>query len=288
MHGALFTAWVLLFIVQTALISSRRVAVHRRLGVAGAVLAAAMVVAGASIAIVTAARGSAPPGMTAVAFLVIPLFDLVLFAGFVSAALVMRRNKEAHKRLMLLAYVSIITAAIARLPGVLPLGPPAFFGLSLLFVIAGVVYATPSRAARVRRAYLWGGAIIVISIPLRLAIATTGAWQAFAKLLIGFSVIPDSRQDQELSHRGGVRGVDEGEPRARDRNLAEDPQEGFGPSDGDDRAGARRRVCWGWIDGIRKSFDAQSFLQRYTPRRTRSIWSQINRDHVARLMTAGA
>ena len=46
-------------------------------------------------------------------------------------------------------------------------------------------------------------------------------------------------------------------------------------------------LCWGWIDGIRKSFDDRSFLQRYTPRRPRSIWSQINRDHVARLITAG-
>src|SRR5215510_13488059 len=46
-------------------------------------------------------------------------------------------------------------------------------------------------------------------------------------------------------------------------------------------------LCWGWIDGIRKSFDQQSFLQRYTPRRARSIWSQINRDHVARLVAAG-
>jgi uncharacterized protein YdeI (YjbR/CyaY-like superfamily) len=46
-------------------------------------------------------------------------------------------------------------------------------------------------------------------------------------------------------------------------------------------------LCWGWIDGIRKSFDDQSFLQRYSPRRPRSIWSQINRDHVARLTAAG-
>ena len=46
-------------------------------------------------------------------------------------------------------------------------------------------------------------------------------------------------------------------------------------------------LCWGWIDGIRKAFDQQSFLQRYTPRRARSIWSQINRDHVARLIAAG-
>ncbi len=46
-------------------------------------------------------------------------------------------------------------------------------------------------------------------------------------------------------------------------------------------------LCWGWIDGIRKSFDAQSFLQRYTPRRARSIWSQVNREHIARLTAAG-
>ena len=42
-------------------------------------------------------------------------------------------------------------------------------------------------------------------------------------------------------------------------------------------------LCWGWIDGIRKALDHESFLQRYSPRRSRSMWSQINRDHVARL-----
>jgi uncharacterized protein YdeI (YjbR/CyaY-like superfamily) len=46
-------------------------------------------------------------------------------------------------------------------------------------------------------------------------------------------------------------------------------------------------LCWGWIDGIRKSLDERSFLQRYTPRRAKSLWSQINRDHVARLVKAG-
>jgi uncharacterized protein YdeI (YjbR/CyaY-like superfamily) len=46
-------------------------------------------------------------------------------------------------------------------------------------------------------------------------------------------------------------------------------------------------LCWGWIDGQRKSFDEQSFLQRYCPRKARSTWSQINRDHVARLTEAG-
>ena len=46
-------------------------------------------------------------------------------------------------------------------------------------------------------------------------------------------------------------------------------------------------LCWGWIDGLRKSFDDEAFLQRFTPRRPKSIWSQVNRDHVARLTKAG-
>jgi uncharacterized protein YdeI (YjbR/CyaY-like superfamily) len=46
-------------------------------------------------------------------------------------------------------------------------------------------------------------------------------------------------------------------------------------------------LCWGWIDGIRKALDDDSFLQRYTPRRPKSTWSQVNRDNVARLIAAG-
>lgn len=46
-------------------------------------------------------------------------------------------------------------------------------------------------------------------------------------------------------------------------------------------------LCWGWIDAIRKSLDDRSFLQRYTPRGPKSRWSQINRDHIARLTEAG-
>ena len=46
-------------------------------------------------------------------------------------------------------------------------------------------------------------------------------------------------------------------------------------------------LCWGWIDGLRKSLDEESFLQRYSPRRPKSAWSQINRDHIARLTASG-
>ena len=179
-HAALFTCWALLFIVQTALVSARRVAVHRRLGVAGGVLAAAMVVVGTALAIAAAARGAAPPGVDPLAFLAMPLFDMVLFTSFVTTALVLRRDKETHKRLMLMSYVSIVVAAIARVPGVLVLGPPGFTGLASLFVVAGGTYDLLSRG-RVHRAWLWGGAIFLVSMPVRLFLSGTAGWRAFAE-----------------------------------------------------------------------------------------------------------
>jgi uncharacterized protein YdeI (YjbR/CyaY-like superfamily) len=46
-------------------------------------------------------------------------------------------------------------------------------------------------------------------------------------------------------------------------------------------------LCWGWIDGIKKSYDEQAYLQRITPRKARSIWSKRNREHVERLINEG-
>jgi hypothetical protein len=183
-HGALFTGWVLLFIVQTALIAAHRVKLHQRLGIVGVVLAGAMVMVGVSTAIAGAAAGSAPPGVDPLAFLVVPFFDMLLFAGFIIGAVVLRRNKEAHKRLMLLAYISIVVAAVARVPGVLPFGPLVFFGLAFVFLAFGVLYDVFSRR-RVHKAYIWGGSILVLSVPLRLAISGTEAWRRFAELLVG-------------------------------------------------------------------------------------------------------
>lgn len=182
LHAILFSGWVLLFIVQTALVASHRVAVHRRLGIFGALLAAAMVVVGTRAAIAAAARGSAPPGADPLAFLAIPLADMVLFPIFVGAALWQRRQKETHKRLMLLAYISIIAAAVARLPGLLPLGPLVFFGLAFVFLFLGVIYDLLTRR-RVHAVYLWGGALLVVSVPLRLMISGTAAWRSFAEFL---------------------------------------------------------------------------------------------------------
>lgn len=183
-HGTVFSAWVLLFVLQTSLVATKRVALHRKMGVAGAVLAAAMVTVGVPTAIASAAAGRGAPGADPMEFLVVPIVDMLLFPAFVVAALLWRRDREAHKRLMLLAYLSIITAAIARLPGIITLGPPVFFGLTLLFVVVGMIYDYASRG-RVHPVYIWGGAILALSVPVRLAIAGTAAWRAVAEFLVG-------------------------------------------------------------------------------------------------------
>jgi hypothetical protein len=184
LHAALFTTWVLLFVVQTSLVAAHRVAVHRRLGIAVATLAVLMIGVGTATALQLALHGGAPPGVDPLAFLAVPLGDMVVFALLLTAALSLRRNKQAHKRLMLLAYTAILVAAVARFPGVLPLGPLWFFGLTFLPVLAlGVSYDLLTRR-RVHPAYLWGGALLILSVPVRLAISTTQAWHSLASKLI--------------------------------------------------------------------------------------------------------
>ena len=179
-HGLLFSMWVLLFVAQTALIASRNIALHRRMGFAGVALAASMVGVGLTTAFSAAKRGSALPGLDAATSLVVPVFDIALFAGFVIAAVWRRREKDAHKRLMLLAYCAIFPAAVGRLPGVAALGPLGVFGLAFLPVVLGAVYDRWSRG-RVSSVYWWGIAVLYLSIPARLAVAATPPWRAFAE-----------------------------------------------------------------------------------------------------------
>jgi len=183
-HGLLFTGWVLLFIAQTSLVAQHNVHLHRRLGVVGAALAGLMIVVGTVTALRSAARGGGPAGIEPLSFLIVPLTDMVLFGGFVGLALRLRRNREAHKRLMLLAYVSIMAAAVGRLPLVAALGQPlVVLGLALTFLFAGVVYDLVTRR-RVHPVYLRGGALVVASVPLRLLVSQTTAWKAFAAALV--------------------------------------------------------------------------------------------------------
>jgi len=182
LHGFLFSAWIVLFVVQTRLIAGRRLALHRRLGVAGAVLAMATIAVGFSAAVDAARRGAAPPGVPPLSFLAIPVADLVVFAAFVATGLALRRRPDVHRRLMLMATVSILTPAVARLPGILAAGPLAFFALTDLFVVACLIYDRFTRG-RVHPAFWWGGAFLLASQVGRLAVSGTGAWLSVAAWL---------------------------------------------------------------------------------------------------------
>ena len=180
LHGFVFSIWVVFFVVQTALVFTRRTPVHRRLGVFGGVWAAVMLVVGYLAAVASVRRGFSPPGgPPPLVFFAIPISDLVVFAVFVVLALYLRRQSPIHKRLMMLATLSILTAAIARLPYVLPLGPLAFFGLTDLLVVACLVNDRLVRG-RVHPAFLWGGLFLIASQAGRLVVGGTAAWLAFA------------------------------------------------------------------------------------------------------------
>jgi hypothetical protein len=180
-HGALFTTWVLFFVAQTALVASGRTYLHRRMGVAGAVLAALVVIVGTTVAILRVRTGISPiPGVPPLAFLAIPFFDMLVFAILVSTAIYLRRRLETHKRLMTLSMITLLPAPIARMSFLpLPPGPPTFFALADLFIIALLVYDLVTRR-KIHPATIWGGLLVVASQPLRLIIAGTPAWLAFA------------------------------------------------------------------------------------------------------------
>jgi uncharacterized membrane protein YozB (DUF420 family) len=181
LHGIVFTAWILLLVAQTGLVTAGRTDLHRRLGLAAFGLVPVMVVVGATTAIVRAKEGFSPPGgPPPLVFLVIPFFDIVVFGTLAGAAIRLRRRPEAHKRLMLLATIALLAAPIARLSlQVLRYGPPAFFGLADLFVVACLVYDMVSRR-RVQPATAWGAALVVASQPFRLWLGGTTAWLTFA------------------------------------------------------------------------------------------------------------
>lgn len=181
LHGLIMTTWVVLFVTQVSLVATRRTKMHQRLGVAGGILAALVVIVGVLTARAAAARGAAPPGVGALQFLVVPLGDMVVFAILIGTALYFRRKLETHKRLMLIGVVSLLTPAIARIPlsFIETGGPVVFFGLSDLCLLACVVVDT-YKNRKLHPVFVWGTLLIIVSQPLRIMLAGTDAWMRFA------------------------------------------------------------------------------------------------------------
>ena len=184
LHGIVMTAWVLLFITQISLAATRRTRLHQRLGIAGGVLAALVVIVGVLTALSAAARGHSP-GPPALSFLIVPLGDMFIFSVLITLALYFRRKLQVHKRLMLLAAINLLTPAIARIPlsFITNGGPLAFFGLTDLVLLSFVAYDT-FKHRRLHPVFLWGSIFLIAMQPLRLLLAGTSVWMNFAAALV--------------------------------------------------------------------------------------------------------
>ncbi len=188
-HGLTMSAWVLLFIVQVRLISEKSIRLHQRLGYAGIGLAALVILTGIPVAIRAAKYGSvsAPPDIPPLAFMLIPLVDLVVFGLLFGAAVYYRKQAAAHKGLMLLAAIGLLPPAVARIPiaALQALGPLWFFGLPAAIAIVTLIL-NARRYGHVNRVFRAGVLVLIGSYVARLAVMTTGIWMRTAEWLVGF------------------------------------------------------------------------------------------------------
>jgi hypothetical protein len=195
-HGALATTWILLLIAQTRLVAAGRRDVHKTLGIAGAVLAIAILLSGIFVAILSERRVHTDVNAGTFAdpyvFFVFPIFSVGLFGVFVALGILNRRRTDAHKRFMLLATMSLALPAFARLFTMVVKGtslstvPGAIGGLMLIDVLlAALVAYDLSRLGKLHWVTLWAGGFYLLSQPLRVAVGLSEPWQAFARSLMG-------------------------------------------------------------------------------------------------------
>lgn len=206
-HGLLFLAWTVLFAAQTVFVGRQRVDLHRAAGMIGISLATAMVFT----AVVLVVRGlsySVGIGNDAAArrIAIIPMSQIAMFAAFVAAALVNVRRPETHKRLMILATISLLTAPVARIfrafvdptrtdlpnfgavtdPGLGLIAATMAAGVIDVLIVAAVIRDWRSRG-RPHRAYAIGGTCMVLVHALRIPFSDTGLWHSLTDALLALA-----------------------------------------------------------------------------------------------------
>ncbi|HUO88963.1 MAG TPA: hypothetical protein VMU08_07305 [Rhizomicrobium sp.] len=187
LHGAVFTCWLLLILVQASLVTAGNTARHMQFGVIGFALVPLMVVVGVIGSLIAARR---PGGFTDIPvpplqFLVVPVYDIALFAILAGAGLLLRRDRQSHKRLMLIATIAIAEAGVARWPfEPYASNPDAAVWTICLFLIPLAIWDAYSQR-RIHPATLAGAVLLLTEGPLRNWLMQTGAWMAFARWSTG-------------------------------------------------------------------------------------------------------
>lgn len=197
-HGVVFLSWTLFFAYQTWLAANGRITRHRDVGLIGISFATAMTFLGLIVAVEAAARAGGLGFLSeARRFMVVPVAGIVTFAVVFAFAIANAKNKEVHKRLMLVATASILDAAVARwfltflapppAPGASPVPPvgvalPAALVVDL-FIIAGIIYDWRTRG-RPHPAYLIAGGAVLAQQVLRAPVSASAAWDGIAVWLM--------------------------------------------------------------------------------------------------------
>jgi len=188
LHSIVFTAWFVLFIIQTRLIAAQNYRTHMQLGIAGVVLAVIVTILGYATAILSAdAPRVRPMGMNSQQFVLVPIVGITFFAVFVACAVAFRRRAQVHKRFMVLAMIAVLGPPVARLIAVTQTGD--FYGpIQMAVPTALVAWCLVSDWVKYRivhPVYAIGGGILLISLPVRFLIARTSAWERVGQWMAG-------------------------------------------------------------------------------------------------------
>lgn len=186
-HGLVFTAWVLTYVGQTALIGAGQPKLHRWIGGFAAVLALVVFLLGVTVAIERGRHGTPPPGRDPAAFLIFPFVSIGMFAWLCGLALLRRNKPQHHKRLIMLATLSLCVTPMARLSRMLHwpvISPVGGMLIADLFLVALVGFDLKTRG-KLHPATMLGGGVFLLSEPLRVIVSQSHGWQSFAHALIG-------------------------------------------------------------------------------------------------------
>jgi hypothetical protein len=194
LHAVVFYGWLTLLVAQTRFAATRQLTRHRAFGVLGVSLATAMFFVGVAAAVASMRQADAAGfGEAGRAFSVVPLTGIVFFVALFAIAVINVKRLDVHKRLILIATVSMLNAPVGRLfilvlaPTVLEGAappPPVFVtvlpGLVTDLLLVPAMLQDRKKLGHVHRVYWVGGAALVASQLLRVPIAATDTWQSIA------------------------------------------------------------------------------------------------------------
>jgi hypothetical protein len=178
-HGIVLTSWFVLFLVQTTLIASRHTDIHRRLGVAGAILAIVVVVVSLMVNIRAIPRSPAN-GLSAAelpGLIGANIASLLNFSVLAASGIYLRRRPETHKRLMLLASISIIGPALSRIPGVHEF--PVLYPVGMLSLFIALPLHDIIRNRRVHPATAWALPLLILIWILGIVVGMSSVGRSF-------------------------------------------------------------------------------------------------------------